>query len=426
MIRGFKNICMATDIPFWMGSTGAEQRMLALAEFLSRPPLNLIVFYLGQVTAADLERIERLPCEIVFFESERPPQAFLQRLRWYADATRHQLEKWLRKSGSTRTDSPPPQPLKLADYRWPWAIEQFRSLVAREKPVAILCQYVTMGYLVEALGPIERKQITCILDTHDILHDRGLQFNSAGYLHWLDISQQEEVDVWNKFDAVIAIQPQEAELIRAQVTKPRVLVVGHALKQPRQFPPAQPRPEGSPLTLGYIGSANYSNWHAVNRFLIEVWPDLMQLPDVSVQLLIAGKICEWFQLVDEGRQDGLLMTHVKLLGTVSRLEDFYSQIDLAINPVQFGTGLKIKNVEALAYGRPLVTTASGATGMSKRALDACRISAGLAEMSRDLVELCSHPEQLQSLASIAGQVAKTEFSEEQTFSELRELLMNLD
>lgn len=36
-----------------------------------------------------------------------------------------------------------------------------------------------------------------------------------------------------------------------------------------------------------------------------------------------------------------------------------------INPVQMGAGLKIKSVEAMANGLPLVTTTHSATGLMK-------------------------------------------------------------
>ena len=38
---------------------------------------------------------------------------------------------------------------------------------------------------------------------------------------------------------------------------------------------------------------------------------------------------------------------------------------VVINPLQFGTGLKIKSIEALAMKRPLVTTPNGATGLEE-------------------------------------------------------------
>lgn len=427
MSRPLKHICMATDIPFWLGSTGAEQRMLALVDFLSHPPFQLSVFYLGQFQTADLERIERLPCEVVFFESEKPPESFLKRIRWYADATRNQLEKWLKRSSPATTNEPQPEPLKLADYRWPWAIEQFRSHVARVRPKAIICQYVTMAYLLDGLSLADRRHILCVLDTHDILHDRGMQFHSAGYLHWLEISEAEEIEVWNRFDAVIAIQPQEAERIRAVVSQPRVIVAGHALRRPlRTVSRTEPTSTGGrKVTVGYIASANYSNWHAINRFLIEVWPDLLELQNVEVELLIAGKICDWFNLV-EGRAESLLKSRVRLQGPVEKLDEFYSQVDLAINPVQFGTGLKIKNVEAVAFGKPLVSTASGAAGMSPEVLIACRVAEDFGEMSSQLREICGSAERLTALTAAAEEAAKSEFSPQKIFAELSALLADLD
>jgi glycosyltransferase involved in cell wall biosynthesis len=384
------------------------------------------VFYVNQISPDDSKRIEQLGMDVTFFESERPPESFVQRIKQHADATKNQLEKWLRGSPGPTTASLPPTPIRLEDYRWPWTLEQFRRHVDRVKPQAIICQYVTMAHLLDALGPADRKRIHCILDTHDILHELGSQSNSAGYLHLLEISKNEEVDVWNRFDTVMAIQRQEAELIQSLTGKPKVIVVGHAMTHlSGEAATSGKAGDERHVTIGYVGSANYSNWHALNRFLIEVWPDLLELTNVEVQFVIAGKICEWFQLVQTDRNDGHLMHRVRLLGTVKDLVSFYRQIDLAINPVQFGTGLKIKNVESLAFGKPLVTTESGATGMSVRALSGCRVAANLQEMSMQLCSLCQSVQERQKLSEVAKKLATTEFSENSAFSELSELLENL-
>ena len=51
------------------------------------------------------------------------------------------------------------------------------------------------------------------------------------------------------------------------------------------------------------------------------------------------------------------------IGPVETIDVFWPNIDIAINPIRFGSGLKIKNVEALAYGLPLLTTPIGAEGL---------------------------------------------------------------
>ena len=51
------------------------------------------------------------------------------------------------------------------------------------------------------------------------------------------------------------------------------------------------------------------------------------------------------------------------LGRVPDLEPHYRQAAVVINPVPYGSGLKIKSVEALAFGKCLVTSQAGVSGL---------------------------------------------------------------
>ena len=57
---------------------------------------------------------------------------------------------------------------------------------------------------------------------------------------------------------------------------------------------------------------------------------------------------------------------IKLSGFVGDLEEVYKN-RVIINPVKSGSGLKIKCVEALCSGKPLVTTSNGAQGLKSGA-----------------------------------------------------------
>ena len=57
-------------------------------------------------------------------------------------------------------------------------------------------------------------------------------------------------------------------------------------------------------------------------------------------------------------------TGVIKLGFVQELHTFYDAIDVALNPMVGGTGLKIKTVEPLCYGKPVLTTLPGAQGLT--------------------------------------------------------------
>ena len=54
---------------------------------------------------------------------------------------------------------------------------------------------------------------------------------------------------------------------------------------------------------------------------------------------------------------------VFLHGFVEKYEDIYKDNQIFINPILMGGGLKIKCVEALMFGKPLVTTSIGAQGL---------------------------------------------------------------
>ncbi|MEZ6095327.1 MAG: glycosyltransferase family 4 protein [Pirellulaceae bacterium] len=216
---------------------------------------------------------------------------------------------------------------------------------------------------------------------------------------------------------MLAIQENEAELIRGLTRKDNVLVVGHS---PRNFETAGKLTEtdSQQIRVGYIGSANYSNWHSLNRFLIEVWPELIASSEFNAELKIAGKICDWFELHTPDRLKSMTDNRIELMGEVDELSDFYDNIDIAINPVQFGTGLKIKNVEAMAYGKPLVTTASGASGMSVDAQKQCRVVRNLQEMAEQLLELCRNPQTRVEEGIASKNLANSEYSDRSVYSEL--------
>lgn len=424
-------ILMATDVPFWNAATGAEQRIHSLARFFCRPPFHFKTFFVGQVGPEDHLRITDGNWDVTFFEHAKPPEEFLARVKWYVDAARHQIQRWMNRGkhdseSEARDPGQPLTPLTLADYRWPWAMDQFRNLCQHYRPQVFLSEYVTMAYLLDALPNPD--QVHCVLDTHDILHERGLQFGAAGYLHWLEIDQAEEAAVWERFHTILAIQPHEAEVIKSLTRRPTVLCVGHApaaRSSNLDLPSAADADDHDGLLrVGYIGSANYSNWHAINRFLIEVWPEVISLDHLEAELVIAGKICDWFALRSPSGSRAEAFEKVLFLGEVPTLEDFYRRVDIVVNPVQFGTGLKIKNVEALAFGKPLITTEVGAEGLSEAQLSSCLVVPHLREMADQLVDLCQNPSKRAELGQKSLLAAKQTLSESVVYSELAEHLQN--
>ena len=408
-------ILLATDVPFWKRSTGAQQRIHSLARFFQKPPFSFRVFYLGSESIPELMEFDR-----VTFDSTRPPRRPLKRARWYFDAVINRL------SGGTEAIADKPRPsMKLDDYRWPWAAEQFREAVDDFRPTTIVIEYVTMAYLIEDIDRRDERP-KLVLDTHDVLSSRCQQFREAGHDHWLDISAEEESRVLEKFDLVLAIQPGEQEQLRQLSAKPEILVVGHTLEPSDAAGAAGEKIESddgadrlTPVTLGYLGSSNAANVDGLREFLNTVWPKVVESHADSVRLLIAGPIAE-SDIEEITRDNSLIETQPE----IPSLIDFYGSVDIVINPIDYGTGLKIKSVEAIQFGKPLVTTSAGALGLSQACREVCCVVERIDQMTEPIDELIHSPFRRDQLSTQSLKIAQTEFSEQRVFGALRQWLLS--
>jgi hypothetical protein len=93
-----------------------------------------------------------------------------------------------------------------------------------------------------------------------------------------------------------------------------------------------------------------------------------------------------------------------------------------INPVEFGTGLKIKNAEALRFGKLLITTMNGFDGMPEATRLACKVVEDVDEMGLAINSICNDLSSIRPMQRLALELSQTEFSETQAYSELKRFL----
>ena len=62
---------------------------------------------------------------------------------------------------------------------------------------------------------------------------------------------------------------------------------------------------------------------------------------------------------------------------------------MVISPMRFGAGVKVKTVQALQYGVPVVSTSCGSEGIDTYGLDAIAVADDPADFARSFVTLLS-------------------------------------
>ena len=401
-------ILLATDLPFWKRSDGAQQRIAQLVDQFQDWGHETQVFYIGPE-----KYLEPLPLqiELTAASSSRPPKSLTPKLKWYWDAILNQL-------GWSSAASPATGPMRLADFEWSWAQQQFLESVVSFEPDVIVIEYIKLAYLVDDLPARCRARTRLVIDTHDILHRRFEQFRERGIPHWIEVSESEELNALKKFDCVLAIQQEEASYFQRRLHElgcdTKVLEIGYAAA--KGVSAKEKWIQSNQPTFGYLGSGNAANVDGCQWLLEHVWPEVIsQCP--KARLVVAGSVCN--HLGELSLKPG---HHVSLLGYIEQLESFYEKIDFCWNPVRFGTGLKIKNVEAFSFGRPLLTTVNGSAGMEYPDQAGVFFSDQAKELAQKAVEWGSDEKGYANRVQSAVFLATQELSEARVYSELRDEL----
>ena len=338
-------------------------------------------------------------------------------MSWYFRAILNSLG-WLPKR-------PAPQSRQIDHWYSPELLQRIVEQIRLADPDIILFEYLTQTQVLRALPDSLRRSTVMVLDSHDILWKRNQAFQQRGEEHWLDIDRQQEEAALREFDLVIAIQPSERDYFVSVVGESRVIETAMEMEgsvldaqglHPERSETADhgtgpmlgdfkgPSKQGLPdqitgrearlgegatkpdIRVGFLGSDNRPNQDCLRRIL-DLWPKLFKR-NPRLRLSLAGSICDRIELLEPFRS----LEGVEILGRLESLEDFYCRLQVVWNPVTFGTGLKIKNLEALAHGVGLVTTCHGVEGFAEPGNDREAPSGAgilLAETDEELLDLFS-------------------------------------
>lgn len=156
---------------------------------------------------------------------------------------------------------------------------------------------------------------------------------------------------------VLANSQDVAALLPRRIPAERRAVAPLALDPAHYLPPAT---LAGPVA-GLIGNARWPpTAAAVRRLLEHVWPLVLERrPDAT--LVLAGEGMEPSTFGGGGELAG-----VQWRGRVPSAVELLRELGVLVYPLPAGTGTKVKVLEALALGVPVVTTRAGAEGLVGR------------------------------------------------------------
>lgn len=305
---------------------GNIQRVLAMADYLSAAGLELDLVYQGNPKIAS--RASEL-------------RAFRRVLR---------VEAW-RSSDDLRTTD------EIEAFYGGYEAPTFvpgtaltavvRGLLDAVDYTAVIASYAWTAPIFEPLA----NRALRIVDLLDVMSLHGARCEQAtGGSSQFTMARETEEYLWRQWDVLLAITPEEAAVVGPSLRPAqRLLTVPHAVNV--QHPAASAGHD-----VVYTGSDNGSNLAAVSWLLSDVWPKVVAARP-AVRLRLVGLIA------DAIRKTPLAATpNVDLVGFVEDPAAEVARASIVVAPYLYGSGLKLKVVEAAASGRPLVTTSNGIEG----------------------------------------------------------------
>jgi glycosyltransferase involved in cell wall biosynthesis len=228
---------------------------------------------------------------------------------------------------------------------------------------------------------------------------------------------------WRKFERferrafagatrAVFVSEQDAALARSRFGAPRVAVVDNGVDT-TFF-----RPEGVPREaqrLLFLGSLDWRpNLDAAQLLLDQIFPRV-RAQEPSARLCIVGRNPpEW--LVRRARQEA----GVELAANVPDVRPYLARCGALTVPLRIGGGSRLKILEALAAGLPVVSTAVGAEGLRLEPGRHLVLADGVDEMAGALVRCIRAPEPARAMAARGREVVLSQYDWEALATKLEQ------
>ncbi|SIP99223.1 Glycosyltransferase involved in cell wall bisynthesis [Chryseobacterium sp. RU37D] len=330
--------------------------------------------YLNDTTNIDKNIVDNL-----FLLKQKPPK-----IKTTADYWKYKISKFYKK--------PNPNNNSLTDF----IKKEFRGIFTSEHYDIIIINYEFWTGLIDNYS---MKDTLKIIDTHDWITLNEFYKNKS-----LDIGKRfnEEISNLAKFDNVITISEDEHSVFKKFLGEK---VINIPPSFPSHFEKNNPDKK---YDLIFVGSENIFNIKSIQWFFANVYP---LLPE-NINIIIIGRVCRHI----EKREN------VEMVEFSESLEEYYHQSKIAICPMLEGTGIKIKVIEALSYGLPVVGTERAVDGFSSKTSNGCLVTDDPEIFKNKVISLLQDEVYYQDMKHQAEDYFKNNFSEEKAIEKWKNLL----
>lgn len=255
-------------------------------------------------------------------------------------------------------------------------VERFISDAFKAKLIEVLTHnsfdivQIETVYLAPYIPTIQAfSKAKIVIRSHNIEHriwkrlaDNCPSFLKKWYLnHLAKTLKLYELNALNTADGIITISKPDMDYFMQNGCRKPIKVISFGISQEKikTINPKESDMTESAFNIGYIGAMNwFPNIEGVKWFFDEVWNKAF-LSQTKIHFHLAGRAIskDFYEYAS---------ANVTIHGEVEDAYQFINNCDIMITPLFSGSGIRIKIVESMLLGKPVITTTIGAEGINYR------------------------------------------------------------
>jgi glycosyltransferase involved in cell wall biosynthesis len=211
-----------------------------------------------------------------------------------------------------------------------------------------------------------------------------------------------EFDMYRSADRILVLTPQDRFVMHYYAPDLAISVVpsGVDIRYLQAHPPMPKEP--IVLLSGYMSDP--ANADGVRWFYHHIWPRLSRRhPDVKFYIVGAGVSSRIRRLAKKD-------PHIIVTGAVEDIRPYRARARVFVAPLRLGSGMRLKTLEAMASGVPVVSTSLGMAGVEAQTGVNCLVADTPELFTQSVDWLLSDPALAERMAASARELAEEKHS----------------
>jgi polysaccharide biosynthesis protein PslH len=287
------------------------------------------------------------------------------------------------------------------------------SLIEKHKPDHIFCQLIRVAEYVKDV-PIPKT-----LDYQDVFSkgvERRLTTTPFYIRPFLRLEYKRlliyEHDIFSKFDNRIIISEPDRDLI-PHPDREKIVVVRNGVDY-NFFKPMDRQKE---FDLVFTGNMAYPPNIIAAEFLVNKILPIVLVKKPGIRLLIAGASPNL-------RVQVLKSENVEVSGWVPDMRECYASAGIFIAPMQIGTGLQNKLLEAMAMQIPCITSQLANLALNAKENEEILVAGTAEEYANHIMMLLENPEKAGIIARKGSEFVRKNYTWEKETAKIEDLIDN--